>query len=139
MTLTTSQLALLGYLGWTMLLALLLVMHRGLFMLGGKRRIDGFTADNKGLSAFGERAARAHANAVENLPVAGGILMYAIASQQTAVTDPAAVCLLLLRVAQSLIHLSGTRPWQIWLRLSCFLAQLAICAYWLLGLAGVSV
>jgi hypothetical protein len=136
MTLTSSQIAVLGYFGWDMALALLLVLHRGLFMLSGERRIDGFTADNRGLSAFGERAARAHANSVENLPLAGGILLYSIATHQTALTDAAAVYLLLLRMVQSMVHLSGTRAWQVWLRLSCFLAQIAICAYWLVGLTG---
>jgi hypothetical protein len=113
-------------------------MHRGLFLLSGRRRIDGFTADNKGLSAFGERAARAHLNGVENLPVAGGLLLFAIATHQTALTDPPALCLLGLRLGQSLVHLSGTRPWQVWLRLSCYLGQLAICAWWLMQLIQAS-
>lgn len=131
----SSTAVLLGYIGWTLAMALLVVLHRGLFMLNGSRRINGFTADNKGLSDLGERLARVHANCVENLPIVVGLLLYAVATHRTDVTDGLAVGLLALRVAQSLIHISGASAWQVTLRLGCFLCQIAISAYWLWGLA----
>lgn len=126
-----SACTLMLYITWTMAMGLLLVSHRGLFMLAGKRKVNQFSADNKGLSEFGERMARIHANCLENLPIAGGLLLYAIATHQTALTDPLAAWLLGLRALQSLVHMSGTREWQVWLRLACFLAQIAICGFWI--------
>jgi len=122
--------ALMLYIAWTLAMGLLLVSHRGLFMMAGKRKINQFSADNKGLSEFGERMARVHANCIETLPIATSLLLYAIATHQTAVTDGLAPWLLGLRILQSLVHMSGTREWQVWLRFSCFFAQVAICAYW---------
>lgn len=129
---TPSHHALLGYIAWTIAMALVIVVHRGLFLLSGARRIDGFTADNKGLSPMGERLARVHANCVENLPVAGGLLLYALATHRAGITDPLAMPLLGLRMAQSLIHISGARPWQVHLRLACFAGQVTICCVWLI-------
>ena len=126
-----SATTLMLYIAWTMAMGLLLVSHRGLFMIAGKRKINQFSADNKGLSEFGERMARAHANCLESLPVAGGLLLYAIATHRTAVTDTLALWLLGLRVLQSLVHISGTREWQVWLRLTCFLGQTGICGFWI--------
>ena len=109
MSQTASTLLL--YISWTMAMGLLLINHRGLFMLAGKRKVNQFSADNKGLSEFGERMVRIHANCLENLPIAGALLLYAIATHQTALTDTLAGWLLGLRVLQSLVHMSGTREW----------------------------
>ncbi|GLR14210.1 hypothetical protein GCM10007907_30000 [Chitinimonas prasina] len=129
-----TAVALLGYAGWCVLMVLLLINHRALFLLRGERAVNGFTADNKGLGDLAERIVRVHGNCIENLPLVATVLLYAIATGQTAVTDAAAPLLLGLRVSQSLVHLSGTRAWQVWLRLGCFLGQLAILAMWLLQL-----
>ncbi|HBS36295.1 MAG TPA: MAPEG family protein, partial [Parvularcula sp.] len=60
------------------------------------------------VEGFGRRLTRAHANCYENLPLAGAVLLYAIATNQTAVTDPLAMIFLGARLAQSLTHLAST-------------------------------
>ncbi|MBV8658294.1 MAG: MAPEG family protein [Burkholderiales bacterium] len=128
---STSAFCLLAYVSWCIAMGLALVSHRGLFMLNGQRRINQFTCDNKGLSDFGERMARVHGNCLENLPAVATLLLYAIATQQTTKTDPLAPWLLALRVAQSVVHMSGTREWQVWLRLICFVGQVTIYCLWI--------
>ena len=130
---TQSACILMLTIAWTMAMGLLLVSHRGLFMMAGKRRINQFSADNKGLSDFGERMARVHANCLEMLPIAASLLLYAIVTHQTALTDALAPWLLGLRVLQSAMHMSGTREWQVWLRFTGFFGQIAICGFWVVS------
>ena len=125
-----SAFCLLAYVGWCIVMSLALVGHRGLFILSGQRRINQFSCDNKGLSDFGERMARVHANCLENLPAVATLLLYAMVTQQTAKTNPLAPWLLGFRITQSLVHMSGTREWQVWLRFTCFFAQGVIYCVW---------
>src|SRR5215467_2000211 len=64
-----SIMALVCFAAWTLLMAFVMVNHRVYFVLTGKRKINSFTPDGSGVSAFQARACRAHANCYENLPV----------------------------------------------------------------------
>ncbi|WP_339080055.1 MAPEG family protein [Pseudomonas sp. TMP9] len=138
MTLTATALALLGLVAWTLLLVFLLVNQRGMLVLSGKMAVNAFNPDGSNTpSAFGQRLVRAHANCLENLPLQAALLLYAIATAQTAITEPLALVLLGARVFQSAVHLLSTGPLFVWLRFAGLLAQLAILAWWLLLFAGL--
>ncbi|MEL7939629.1 MAPEG family protein [Pseudomonas delhiensis] len=136
MSLSPSAVALLGLVAWTLLLVLVLVNHRGLLVLSGSRAVNAFAADGSSTPGFGQRLARAHANCVENLPLFFAVLLYAMLTGQTQVTDPLAPVLLAARIFQSLMHLASTSPLLVWLRFAGYLVQLVILAWWLLRLAG---
>ncbi|KAF1051214.1 MAG: hypothetical protein GAK43_02501 [Stenotrophomonas maltophilia] len=136
MALSASAEALLGLVGWTVLLVLLLISQRGLLVLGGRVQVNAFAPDGSTLPGFGQRVARAHANCVENVPLFLAVLLYAMVTGQTLITDPLAPALLLARIVQSLLHLLSTAPLFVWLRFAAYLVQLVILVYWLLRLAG---
>ena len=137
-SLSPSAIALLGLVAWTLLLVLLLVNQRGLLVLGGKMQVNAFAPDGSNTpSGFGQRLVRAHANCVENLPLLAAVLLYAMASGQTALTDPLALLVLGARLLQSLMHLISTSPLFVWLRFAGFLTQLLVLAWWLLVLSGL--
>ncbi|UUY10204.1 MAPEG family protein [Pseudomonas sp. J452] len=136
--LTPSAIALLGLAAWSLLLVLLLINQRGLLVLSGRMRVNAFAPDGSNTpSEFGQRLVRAHANCVENLPLLAAVLLYAIASGQTALTDPLACVLLGARLFQSVMHLISTSALFVWLRFAGFLVQLLILAWWLLSLSGL--
>jgi len=138
MTLTATACALLGLVGWALVLVLLLVNQRGLMVLTGKMKVNAFAPDGSNTpSDFGQRLVRVHANCLENLPLQAAVLLYAIAAGQTALTDPLAGLLLGARLFQSVMHLISTSPLFVWLRFAGFFIQLGILAYWLLLLGGL--
>ncbi len=124
-----STLALLGFIAWTLALITLMEVGRIRLVLGGAPA-NRFTPDNAGLSPFMQRLARAHANCLENLPVLGGLLLVAIATERTAITDPLAYVLLGARVVQSLAHLASLSKNAVSVRFLAFAVQLAIGLYW---------
>ena len=103
-------------------------------VLRGKIPANGFVPDNANLSPFMQRLARAHANCVESLPVLGGLLLVAIVTGHTSVTDPAAYLFLACRVFQSLVHLASVSAAAVTVRFSAFAVQMAIGVYWAIGL-----
>ena len=139
MTLPATALALLGLVAWTLLLVFLLVNQRGMLVLSGKMAVNAFNPDGSNTpSNFGQRLVRTHANCLENLPLQAALLLYAMASAQTDITEPLALLLLGARLFQSLMHLISTNPLFVWLRFAAFFVQLAILAWWLLQFAGLA-
>ena len=128
--LSSSAIALTAFIAWTLLLLALMEIIRSQLVLRGKVPANGFTPDNAGLSPFMQRLARAHANCVESLPVFGGLLLVAIATGHTSVTDPLACFLLGFRVFQSLVHLVSASPMAVSIRFTAFAVQLAMGLYW---------
>jgi uncharacterized MAPEG superfamily protein len=108
--------------------------YRTGLVFGGKKPANGFNPSGEDLEGFGRRLTRAHANTYENLPVAGAIMLYAIARDLTGVTDPAAYAFLAARVAQSVTHLISTSRPFVLIRFFFFIVQIAILAFWLLRL-----
>ena len=119
-----------AFITWTLLLLVLMEVIRTQLVLSGKVVANGFTPDNAGLSPFMQRLARAHANCVESLPVFGGLLLLAIVTERTAITDPLAYLFLASRVFQSLVHLASTSPTAVKVRFTAFAVQMGIGLYW---------
>ncbi len=131
---TPTTLALLGFIFWALLLLVLMEVIRSQLVLSGKVPPNGFTPDNAALSPFMQRLARAHANCVEGLPIFGGLLLVAIVTGQSAVTDSLAWVFLASRVFQSLVHLASTSPAAVMVRFAAFVVQMAIGVYWAVAL-----
>ena len=125
-----SLITLTTFIAWTLLLLVLMEVIRSQLVLSGKVVANGFTPDNAGLSPFMQRLARAHANCVESLPVFGGLLLVAIVTERTAITDPLAYVFLASRVFQSLVHLASTSPTAVTIRFTAFAVQMGIGLYW---------
>ena len=126
--------ALAAFIAWTLLLLVLMEVLRTRLVVSGEVPANGFSPGNDGLSPFLQRLARAHLNCVESLPVFGGLMLLAIATHRTAVTDPLAGALVAARIIQSTIHLVSTSAPAVILRFTAFAVQLAIAAWWCWGL-----
>ena len=61
------------------------------------------------------------------LPV---LLLVAIVTERTAITDPLAYVFLACRVFQSLVHLASTSPTAVTIRFTAFTVQMGIGLYW---------
>jgi uncharacterized MAPEG superfamily protein len=125
-----SSIALTGFITWALLLLVLMEVIRAQLVLRGKVPANGFTPDNAALSPFMQRLARAHANCVESLPIFGGLLLVAIATDRSSITDPLAYLFLGSRVFQSLVHLASLSPTAVTIRFAAFIMQMAIGSYW---------
>lgn len=115
---------------WSLLLLVLMETIRTKLVLTKEVPANGFSPDNANLSPFMQRLARAHANCVEGLPIFGGLMLIAVVTSQTAITDPLAYTFLAARLTQSLIHLASVSPMAVTLRFSAFAVQLVIAIYW---------
>lgn len=131
---TATALVLTLFIGWTLLLLVVMEVLRSRLVLTGRMAPNAFQPDNANLSPFMQRLARAHANCVESLPVFGGLLVVALATGRAGVTDPLAPWLLAARVIQSAIHLASLSPAAVTARFSAFAVQLGIALYWVLAL-----
>ena len=133
---TTTLLALLGFLSWTLLLLVLMEAIRSKLVLTREVPANGFSPDNAGLSAFMQRLARAHANCLEGLPLFGGFMLVAVVAGKSDVTDPLAYGMLAARIIQSVIHLASTSPAAVTARFMAFAVQMGIAIYWAIKLHG---
>lgn len=97
---------LLGFAAWTLVLLLTTVgVYRWSRILSGQSQISEFRGDAIEGADWYKRAARAHANCIENLPVFGAIVFGLSAGQvNSAIVDTLVVLILLARIAQSLVH-----------------------------------
>ena len=127
---SSTALTLTAFITWALLLLVLMEVIRSQLVLRGKVVANGFTPDNAGLSPFMQRLARAHANCVESFPVFGGLLLVAIVTGHTAITDPLAYVFLACRIVQSLVHLASTSPTAVTVRFTAFAVQMGIGLYW---------
>jgi hypothetical protein len=132
--LTSTALALIGFIVWTLALLLLMEAIRTYLVVTGRIPANGFRPDNGNLSPFMQRLARAHANCIEGLPVFGGLLAVALMLEKTAATDGLALWLLAARVVQSTVHLVSTSAPAVSLRFTAFAVQMAIGVYWVAAL-----
>lgn len=126
----TSAWVLTLFIAWALFLLVLMEAIRSYLVLSGRARSNEFKPDNANQSLFLQRLARAHANCIESLPIMGGLLLVAIATSRTGVTDALAPWLLLARVAQSVIHLASLSVLAVNARFFFFAVQIAIAVYW---------
>ena len=129
-----TALSLTAFIAWALALLILMEAIRSKMVLTGEVPANGFVPDNANLSAFMQRLARAHANCLEGLPIFGGLMLVALATDRASVTDGLAYVLLGARIAQSVIHLVSLSPTAVTLRFSAFAVQMGIAAYWSCGL-----
>lgn len=122
--------ALTGFVSWSLSLLVLMEAIRSKLVLSGTIPANGFNPDNSNLSPFMQRLARAHANCVEGLPIFGGLMLIAVVTGRTSVTDPLAYVFLAMRILQTVIHLSSLSAPAVTLRFSAFAVQMSIAVYW---------
>lgn len=132
----TTILVLTGYIAWVMILVLALAAYRTIFSQMQKRKSLVFKADGTDVGAFGQRLTRAHLNCIESFPFIGGILLIALATDSSAITNDLAFVVLGARLLQSLIHVMSISNMAISIRFVFFLIQFVICAYWIIQLLG---
>lgn len=123
-----------AFISWALALLILMEILRTKLVLAKKAVVTSFVPDNSNLSPFMQRLARAHANCIEGIPVFGGLMLVAIATDRTSVTNSLALVLLAARITQSLIHLSSSSSTAINLRFLAFAVQVGIAVYWCYGL-----
>ena len=66
----------------------------------------------------------------EGLRIFGGLMLVALATGRTAVTNPFALVLLGARIFQSIIHLTSLSSAAVTLRFSAFAVQMVIAVFW---------
>ena len=125
-----TAIALTGFVTWALFLLVLMEVIRSKMVITKEVPANGFVPDNANLSPFMQRLARAHANCVESLPIFGGLMVVALVTGRTGLTDALAYVLLGARVVQSLFHLAALSPAAVTLRFSAFAVQMGIAAYW---------
>ena len=79
-----TTIAFLGYIALMLVLLVTLASYRAYFTLSGKRAANKFSPSGEEVSNFAVRLCRAHANCYETFPIVGGILLFAIATSNTA-------------------------------------------------------
>lgn len=129
-----SVTVLLGLTLWTLALLILMEALRTRYVLTKAIASNQFKPDNSNLSPLMQRLARAHANCVESLPVFGILLIAALITNHTRITDPLAPWLLAARVVQSCVHVTSLSVAAVNARFVAFALQIAIAVYWALAL-----
>lgn len=122
--------ALLAYILWMLLLLGMLAGLRTGLTLSGKFKVNSFSPDGADVSAFSNRLCRAHANCYESFPVIGGLLLLALATDTTTITNGLAYIMIAARIGQSCVHLISTSSVAVYVRFTFFLIQVAIAFYW---------
>ena len=131
----TALQTLLGFAAWTLLLIAGVFLYPGMRFLTGTP-INHWPRGNKPAddAPFVKRLEDAHANCLENLPVFAVIVLVAAALGRLADIQALAPWVLYARIGQSLAHLSGTGPVNVFVRASFWSAQLALFGWMLVKL-----
>ncbi|WP_291770982.1 MAPEG family protein [Limnobacter sp.] len=118
------------YAGWVMILALIYVSPRVPQALLGQKRIDAWERGKESTDPmFLQRAKSAHLNCLENFPVFAGVVAMAGLMGEVEAINGIAAFVLYARIAQSVVHISGTSFIQVFLRATFFLLQVFITLY----------
>ncbi|VAW02739.1 hypothetical protein MNBD_ALPHA06-554 [hydrothermal vent metagenome] len=128
---TETSIALLGYIGLMVVLLGILATLRTGFTLSGKKAANSFLPTGEDVSPFSARLCRVHANTYESFPIIGGLLLFALATSQTDVTNGLAMIVLGARVLQASVHLLSTSVLMVQVRFFFFLVQYGIVIFWL--------
>ncbi len=128
---SNTQCALLGLASWQVIVLLLLAGFRIYVAATQKKAANTFAPDGSDVPGFGQRLVRVHANCYENIPLYLALLLFAIVSQQTAVTDSGALILLGARIGQSVAHMISTSLPAVMLRFTLFVVQVLTVICWL--------
>ena len=117
---------------WLVMWWALLMVQLPLVRLLASRKTGSMAFDPNGfdLQGYGRRLTRAIANCQENIPIYIGVLLFAIVTDTTAITNATAIWLLYARIAQSVTHLLSTSSPMILLRFFFFLVQFLLIVCW---------
>lgn len=119
---------LLGFAVWTAALLIFAIgTYRFSHILTGRAGMASFPADGRDGAAWYQRAMRAHANCIENLPLFTVVVFALYASGiESAAADAMAGVALAARICQSLVHVSTVQTDRIvTIRFTFFFTQLA--------------
>ncbi|MBK6511383.1 MAG: MAPEG family protein [Haliea sp.] len=117
---------------WLVMWWALLMVQLPLVRLLASRKTGSMAFDPNGfdLQGYGRRLTRAIANCQENIPIYIGVLLFAMVTDTTAITNATAIWLLYARIAQSVTHLLSTSSPMILLRFFFFLLQFLLIVWW---------
>ena len=132
---SATILALVGYITWTILLLVGIAVYRTALVMKKNRLANEFKADGSDSPEFGQRLTRAQGNCAESFVFTGGVMLLALATNSSVITDPLAFVLLAARLGQSIVHLVSASALAVQIRFTFFLVQVAISVYWLFQLA----
>ena len=125
-----TAMALIGLVLWTVILSVIMIGKRFTLIFGGDKELNTFSPDGKDIGEFGQRVTRAHANSLEVLPLAAAIMLLAIATGNTAITDSLACIYLYCRIAQSVVHMISTSKLMVLIRATFFTVQIVFLVIW---------
>ncbi|MDA0822328.1 MAG: MAPEG family protein [Proteobacteria bacterium] len=124
---SASLTCLIGLIAWTIILLFVLLGARSKYFFGGQLIFDQQGADIGGTT---QRITRAQANSLEWLTIPAALLVYGIATGQSAVTDGLAMVVLGARVLQSSVHIMSVSLPAIGIRATLFTVQVVIWMIW---------
>ena len=126
-----TTIALIGLIGLFIILLFILAGLRTKMTLSGQKAANSFSPTGEDAGDFSRRLCRAHANMYEFAPVWIGILVLALATGHTEITNGLAMIFLGARVLQTLTHLVSTGIIAVQVRFFFFLVQVFIAVFWL--------
>lgn len=129
---SATILALVGYIAWSVMLLTGIAVYRTVLVMQKNRQPNGFKADGSDSPEFGQRLTRAQGNCSESFIFTGGVMLLALATSSSTITDPLAYVLLAARLGQSIVHLVSSSALAVQIRFAFFLVQVAISVYWLI-------
>jgi uncharacterized MAPEG superfamily protein len=117
---------------WLVMWWALLMVQLPLVRLLASRKTGSMAFDPNGfdLEGYGRRLTRAIANCQENIPIYIGVLLFAMVTDNTAITNATASWLLAARIAQSVVHLISTSSPMILVRFFFYLIQCLLIVWW---------
>ena len=128
--------AVLLYAAWMLALTLAYALPRVPQGMGGRRAPDSWERDKPSPDpAIVQRMKHAHLNATESFPIFAGVVVIAGLTERLDAVEALAPWVLYLRLAQSVLHISGTSFVPITLRATAFLAQVALLGAMIVRLA----
>jgi uncharacterized MAPEG superfamily protein len=127
----TTIIALSGYILWTIILLVLIATYRTLLVAKQERKANEFKADGSDSPSFGQRLTRAQSNCAESFVFTGGVMLLALATNSSVITDPLALWLLAARIGQSTVHILSTSVLAVQIRFTLFVVQVVISGFWL--------
>lgn len=117
---------------WLVMWWALLMVQLPLVRLLASRKTGSMAFDPNGfdLEGYGRRLTRAIANCQENIPIYIGVLLFAMVTDNTVITNATASLLLGARIAQSVAHLVSTSSPMILVRFFFYLIQCLLIVWW---------
>ncbi len=124
---------------WLVVWWALLMVQLPLIRLLASKKTGSMAFDPNGidLDGYGRRLTRAIANCQENIPLYIGVLLFAMVTGHTEITNATACWLLYARIAQSAAHLLSTSSLMILVRFSFFLLQFLLIICWVVQMLNV--